>query len=131
MLGIDGNTRNHFSFLTSSSSCRANSTDITDPLSPPLPIVHCFRQVFRATSHIGTELLYIGSSWSSCLCSTMWKGPHNTSLMSSFLLFQQCLTCLVFLFSIVFVMGGWWPYSCCLVGCCLQDLFNIARSILV
>ena len=28
--------------------------DIPDPLSPPLPIVHCFQQVFRATSRIGT-----------------------------------------------------------------------------
>ena len=28
-------------------------------------------------------------------------------------------------------MGGRWPYSCCFVGYCLQDLFNIARSILV
>ena len=26
---------------------------------------------------------------------------------------------------IVFVMGGRWPYSWCLVGCCCQDLFNI------
>ena len=32
---------------------------------------------------------------------------------------------------IVFVMGGKWPYSCCFVECCLQDLFNIAHSILV
>ena len=28
-------------------------------------------------------------------------------------------------------MGDRWPYSCCFVGCCFQDLFNIARSILV
>ena len=28
-------------------------------------------------------------------------------------------------------MGGRWPYSCCFVGCCFQDLFNIACSILV
>ena len=28
-------------------------------------------------------------------------------------------------------MGGRWPCSCCFVGCCLQDLFNIACSILV
>ena len=28
-------------------------------------------------------------------------------------------------------MGGKWPYSCCFVGCCLQDLFSIACSILV
>ena len=61
----------------SSSSCHAISIDFLDPLSPPLPIVHCFRQVFRATSRIGTELLYVGSSWSSCLCSAMWRGPQE------------------------------------------------------
>ena len=54
-----------------SSSRRAISTNIPDPLSPPLPIVHCFRQVFRSTSRIGTELLYVGSSWSFCLCSSI------------------------------------------------------------
>ena len=36
----------------SSSSCRAASTDILDPLSPLLPIVHRLWQVFRATSRI-------------------------------------------------------------------------------
>ena len=29
----------------------------------------------------------------------------------------------------VFMMGGRWPYTWCFVGCCHQDLFNIARSI--
>ena len=28
-------------------------------------------------------------------------------------------------------MGCRWPYSWCFVGCCLQNLFNIARSILI
>ena len=56
---------------SSSSSRRTINTDIPDPLSPPSPIIHCFRQVFRITSCIGTELLYVGSSWSSCLCSSM------------------------------------------------------------
>ena len=46
--------------------------------------------------------------------------------MSSSLLLQQCPACLVRLTCIVFVMGGKWPYSWCLVGCCRQDLFNIA-----
>ena len=32
----------------SSSSCRATGTDILDPLSPLLPIVHRLWQVFRA-----------------------------------------------------------------------------------
>ena len=55
----------------------------------------------------------------------------GTSLMSSSLLLQQCPVCLVRLTLIVFVMGGRWLYSWCFVGCSLQDLFKIARSILV
>ena len=59
-------------------------------------------------------------------------GVHkSTSLMSSSLLLQQCPACLVRLTWIVFVIGSRWPYSWCLVGCCRQDLFKIARSILV
>ena len=46
-------------------------------------------------------------------------GVHgSTSLMSSSLLLQQCPTCLVRLAWKVFVMGGRWPYSWCLVLCC-------------
>ena len=61
-----------------------------------------------------------------------YVGVHrSTSLMSSSLLFQQCPACLVRLAWIVFMMGGRWPYSWCLVGCCCQDLFNISRNILV
>ena len=33
--------------------------------------------------------------------------------MSSSLLLQQCLACLIRLLLIVFVMRGRWPYSCC------------------
>ena len=61
-----------------------------------------------------------------------YVGVHrSTSLMSSSLLLQQCPACLVRLTWIVFVMGGRLPYSWCFVGCFLQDLFKIARSILV
>ena len=53
-------------------------------------------------------------------------GVHkSTSLMSSSLLLQQCPACLVRLTWIVFVIGGRWPYSWCLVGCCRQDLIQI------
>ena len=59
-------------------------------------------------------------------------GVHkSTFLMSSSLLLQQCPACLACLTWIVFVIGGRWPYSWCLVGCCRQVLFKIARSILV
>ena len=63
----------------------------------------------RVTSCIGTELLYVGFSWSSCICSFMWRGPQDTSLMSSSLLLQQCSPCLDRLTLIFFVMGGRWP----------------------
>ena len=59
-------------------------------------------------------------------------GVHKSkSLMSSSLLLRQCPACLVRLTWIVFMIGGRWPYNWCLVGCCRQDLFKIARSILV
>ena len=61
-----------------------------------------------------------------------YAGVHrSTLLMSLTLLLQQCPACLVRLTWIVFVMGGRWPYKWCLVGCCRQDLFNIALNILV
>ena len=61
-----------------------------------------------------------------------YVGVHwSTLLMSSSLLLQQCPACLVRLTWIVFVMGGKWPYRWCFVGFCCQDLFNIARNILV
>ena len=45
-----------------------------------------------------------------------YAGVHrSTSLMSSSLLLQQCPACLVRLTCIVFVMGGKWPYSWCLI----------------
>ena len=60
--------------ISSSSSCRDISTDIPDPLSPLLPVVHRFRQVLRGTARIVTELLYVSASWSPCFCSARWMG---------------------------------------------------------
>ena len=94
-------------------------------------IVHRLWQVFGATSRILTYLLYVCSSWSSYFCLAICGVHRSTSLMSSSLLLQQCPACLVRLTWIVFVMGGRWPYSWYLVGCCRQDLFNIARNIVV
>ena len=85
----------------SSSSCHAISTNIPDPFLPSFSIVHCFQLVFRATSRIGTELSYVGSIWSFCLSSSMWRGM---SLMSLSLLLQQSPVCLVCLTCIVFMI---------------------------
>ena len=70
---------------------------------------------------INTDLLYVGSSWSSCLCLSMWRVHKSMSLMILSPLLQQWPECLVRLTWIVFLMGGRWSYSCCFVGCCFQD----------
>ena len=45
-------------------------------------------------------------------------------------LLQQCSACLVHITCMVCLIGGKWPYSCCFVGFCFQNLFEIARNIL-
>ena len=46
--------KNELFNISSSLPCRAACTDILDPLSPLLPVVHRLWHVFRATSHILT-----------------------------------------------------------------------------
>ena len=55
----------------------SSNTDIPNTLSLLLPIVHCFWQVHRAISRFLTELLYVGSSWSSCFFSAIWGGRYD------------------------------------------------------
>ena len=62
---------------SSSSSCHAISTDVSDPFSPPLPMIHFFWHVFRATSSIGRELLYVFSSWTSYFCLSLRRGSQE------------------------------------------------------
>ena len=63
--------------ILSSSSCRAASMDVPDPLSPLFPIIHHLRQVFRVTSRVLTYLLYVSSSWSSCFCTSICGSPQE------------------------------------------------------
>ena len=90
----------------------------------PFSIVHCFRQVFMATSRIGTELLYVGSS-----CSSMWRGPQEY-VTYEFVPTSPKVPRMSGSSNFFFVMGIKSPYSCCFVGCFPQDLFSIARRIL-
>ena len=56
--------------VSSSSSCRAASMDIPEPLSQLLPIVHRLWQVFRATSRILTNELVPASLVVSCMSAS-------------------------------------------------------------
>ena len=69
------------------------------------------------------------SSHSCCMYVRAFDWPYagvhrSTSLTISSLLLQQCPACLVRLACIIFVIGGWWPYSWRLVGCYCQHLFK-------
>ena len=52
-------------------------------------------------------------------------------LLSSVLLLEQYPACLVRPIWMVLVMGGWWLYSCCFVGCCFHGFFNTVFAIAV
>ena len=108
---LEGRNIDNLIEISSSSSCCTASTDLPDPLSPPISIVHRFRELFRATSCIGIELLYIASS-----CCPVFARPREgvhrcISLMSASLLLQKCHASLVRLTLIVFVMGRSWSYK--------------------
>ena len=80
--------------------------DIPDPLSPHLSIVHSFRQVFKVTSRIGTQLLYVGSSWSSRLCLSMWMGPQEY-IASEFVLTSPVVSRMSALFNLDSFRDEW------------------------
>ena len=100
-----------------------------------VPLTRIFLTLYRHfslsfTASVRSSGLHPESSHSCCMYvragrpafARPYMGVHwSTLLMSSSLLLQQCP---------VFVMGGRWPYSWCLVGCFCQDMFNIARNIL-
>ena len=95
--------------LSSSLLCCAARMDLPDPHSPPISIVHCSREVFKAISCISTELLYIGSSWSSCLCSFMWRSPQEyipyEFILTSPAVFHMSASSYFYIFS-WWVVGG-------------------------
>ena len=111
---------------------------IVPPAQISLALSHHFSLSFIAFGR--SSGLHPVSSHSCCMYARVgrpafyrsYAGVHrNTSLLSSSLHLQQCPACLVRLTWIDVVMGGRWPYSWCLVGCCRQDLFNISRSITI
>ena len=65
------------------------------------------------------------------LFSRPCEGGQQKYIAYKLALLQQCPTCLARVIWMAFEMGGRCTYSCCFVGCCLQDLFNTVRSILV
>ena len=68
---------------------------VTLPARIPLTLSrhHRSQEVFQATSCIGTELLYVGSSWLSNLCSSIWRGPQDYTAYK-FILTSPAVSCM-------------------------------------
>ena len=103
-------------------SCHAASTDFPDSLSIlfyhlsfPAGLLDNILCPYRAVVH-------------PILMHPRERVHRRTSLMSLSLCLQQCPMSLIWM---ILEMGGKWPHSCCLLGCCFQNLFNISHSILV
>ena len=94
----------------------------TKPQAPSI----AFRLVLRTTSRVCTELLWVGSCWTSTICSSVWRSPQEKVTQ-----FFSSVPHVFFLIRIVLEMGSWWTCNCCFVRCYFQDLFSMARSILV
>ena len=108
---------------------------VMPPARISLTISRHFSQSFIASGR--SSGLHPVSSHSCCMYvragrpAFAWPyvGVHrSTSLTSSSLLLRQCPACLARLTCIVFVMGGKWPYSWRLVGCCRQDFWKKYKS---
>ena len=72
------------------------------------------------------KILLVAQHW----CVNVWESIVE-HLMSSSLILHESPACLGSLSWMICEMGCRWVHNCCFVGCCFQDLFKKARSILV
>ena len=105
-----------------SSSCHAAGTDTLDSLSR-----HFSLSFIASGRSSGPHPVSSHSCWMYVRAGRpAFARPYVGVHRSTSLLLQQWPTCLVRLTWIVFVMGGRWPYSWCLVWCCSQHSCVIA-----
>ena len=84
-------------------------------LSPSVPNIHRSLPVLQTTSYSSANI-----DTSTC------RRAIEKRFLSSFLLLQQCLACLLHHAWMVCEMGGKWPYIRCFVEGCFKDLFLTA-----
>ena len=117
--------------MSSSSWWHAASTNLSDPLSPLVPIVHHSQLIFYATSCITAELLQIGSSWSPYPCSFVWRGPQEY-IAYEFGLTSPAVSSMSSSYNLDSLWDGWQvSVQLLLCGMLLPDLFNTSGRILV
>ena len=93
----------------------------------PSPATHLHRPslLVGLQGYILYQLLYINSSRLSCPCSSMWRCLQEY-VGYEFVPTSPAVSRMPGLSNLSsFCDGGKWPYSCCFVECCLQDLLQL------
>ena len=105
--------------------------DFFDPLSPTVTIICRSQEVFQDASSIGTELLYISSSWLFYLCLFMWRGLQE-HITYGFVLTSPAVSRMSGSSNLDSFCDGW-QVVVQLLFCevLIQGLFNIAHALLL
>ena len=121
---------NSINIYISSWSCHTSSMYFSlslaiHPYHPLLPagLLNNIQCPYRAV--VGKFLL-VGQHW-----HVRVKRSTGECHICRSLLLQQCPACFVHLIWMVLEIGCRWPYSCCFVECCFQNLLNLSCSILL
>ena len=107
-------------YISSSSSSSAVSIDFPDSLSFSLTFFRHSSLSFIASVGLLMYILWVYRAVGDLVGQQTLACPY----------FSNTIPHLVHFIWMGLEIGGLLPYNCCFVGCCLQDLFNIARSIL-
>ena len=103
---------------------------LTLSLSLFVQIIHNSWQVLWTASSVCTELTWVSPCWLANIGMSMCRSPWE-NMAYEFILTSSAMPCISYLFSMVCEMWGNWLYRCCFGGCCFQNFFKTACSILV
>ena len=109
----------------------ADNMDSFDSISPSILISYQSWQIFYTLNSVFTKLWNVSffAGGPTLICPFV-RIHRRKSLMSLSLVSLQYPVCLVNLIWMVCEIRGKWPYSCCYVRCCFQDLFQTAWEVL-
>ena len=94
------------------------------------PFIHCAWQVFLIESCVRAELFLVNYCWLVNTITTMWR-DLLVNVTYQFVFSSPAVSCMSCTFWMILAMEGKWPYRCCFMEFCFQNLFDLARNFLI